>query len=782
MMKRVFYALISVFMIVSNLYSVYAEDSKVIKVGYPIQSGITQKDGTGYTVDYLNEMKKYIGWEYEYVRVDGDLNQQLTTLLTMLQKGEIDLMGAMNYNEALSNIYDYPTDSYGNAYTALAVQRDDARWLNDDYAHWNHMKVGVYPSLKARQDELEKFADLNGFTYTIKEYDNYDEVLKAIENQEIDATLHVDISLDNKLRSIAKFSPRPFYFATTKGNTEIIRKLNNALESVSENNPYLKSKLYTQYFKCDEKFMISQENKSYIESLGTLDILYFNGNKPLHYYESGKDKGISIDYLEKMSTEIGLKYNLTAVDSYQEANELLKQKKVDMILGLPVQSNLISTYNMKVSQPYFTSQGVEVTNNKSIETISNQVVYNSQDILKSINKGEESAFYIDSYITQHYINPYYSFQNLYVNHSHMTELQYVFSFDKNLDIRLQNIINSYINSFVQQDLQKMIYANTNINMKYTLSSFVRQYIWQISFACLFVLLIFAILYLKIMQDRNKYQNILLLQNSRFTNFSSMLDECIFEYDYSTDILQIQNNRILFSRQNHIEHFLENYPDHYIAVMIQQKEDLQQNNMLLQDGKEIWHRTTIKIIRDKHEKAIYAIGRIINIHDDVLEKEKLVRDSHTDSLTQLYNRQGAKAIISEVLKEHEGCMMIIDIDNFKRINDTYGHPVGDDALKRLSEVIIKSFRKDDIKCRLGGDEFMIFLPSLSQSLLQKRLRDFIELAQKEVFQEYSDLQVSMSIGISTSSRVYQELYIQADEALYKSKKFGKNRYYIYKPTL
>ena len=127
-------------------------------------------------------------------------------------------------------------------------------------------------------------------------------------------------------------------------------------------------------------------------------------------------------------------------------------------------------------------------------------------------------------------------------------------------------------------------------------------------------------------------------------------------------------------------------------------------------------------------------------------------------------------------------MIIDIDNFKRINDTYGHPVGDDALKRLSEVIIKSFRKDDIKCRLGGDEFMIFLPSLSQSLLQKRLRDFIELAQKEVFQEYSDLQVSMSIGISTSSRVYQELYIQADEALYKSKKFGKNRYYIYKPTL
>ena len=164
---------------------------------------------------------------------------------------------------------------------------------------------------------------------------------------------------------------------------------------------------------------------------------------------------------------------------------------------------------------------------------------------------------------------------------------------------------------------------------------------------------------------------------------------------------------------------------------------------------------------------------------------ILTENIIDSLTLTYNREGLKEKLKTLYSSRNETthgLFMIDLDNFKMINDRKGHDFGDLVLQQFAHILRMNFRKDDIKCRLGGDEFMIFLPSLSQSLLQKRLRDFIELAQKEVFQEYSDLQVSMSIGISTSSRVYQELYIQADEALYKSKKFGKNRYYIYKPTL
>ena len=510
--------------------------------------------------------------------------------------------------------------------------------------------------------------------------------------------------------------------------------------------------------------------------MGTLNILYFDGNKPLHYEENNKAKGISIDYLSKMSQEIGLKYNLIKADSIEEADNLL-QGSVDIVLGLPIRSSLISKYNMKVSQPYFISHGLEVSYGKNTNNISKQVVYNSKKTLDAIEQGYESGGYIDSYISEYYIDSNSALEDLYVNQSQRIDIQYVFSFCKNNDTKLVNIVNSYIDSFSDQELQKIIY--TNVNFSYTFIGFIQHNIWQILFICVFIAFGIALLYLKIIKDRNAYQNMLLLQNSRFTNFSSMLKECIFEYDYETDLLQIQNNKVLFSKQNHIEHFLQKYPDHYLALMIKQEQDLEQNNALMQNGKELWHKTTIKVVRDKNDKAIYALGRIINIHAYVLEKQKLVRDSNTDDLTQLYNRSGAKEAIEDILEQREGCMIIIDVDNFKRINDTYGHPIGDEVLIKLSSVVLRSFRSEDIKCRLGGDEFMVFIPILPQSQLQNRLNEFIELAKNEVFKQYNDLQVSMSIGVSSSSRDYQQLYIQADEALYKAKQLGKNRYYIYK---
>ena len=90
--------------------------TETIKVGFPIQTGLTEIDDdgsyTGYTVSYLEELSKYTDWKYEFVQVDGDIDTQLTTLLGMLQNGEIDMMGAMNYNESLKKMFLYPNYSY----------------------------------------------------------------------------------------------------------------------------------------------------------------------------------------------------------------------------------------------------------------------------------------------------------------------------------------------------------------------------------------------------------------------------------------------------------------------------------------------------------------------------------------------------------------------------------------------------------------------------------------------------------------------------------------------
>ena len=100
----------------------------------------------GYMVDYLNQLILFTDWKIEYVQAEGDLNTQLSTLLQMLQDGEIDMMGTMNRTAALEEMYLYPNYSYGSTHTVLAV-RDDSSYISEDFSQWDGMTVASYPGL-----------------------------------------------------------------------------------------------------------------------------------------------------------------------------------------------------------------------------------------------------------------------------------------------------------------------------------------------------------------------------------------------------------------------------------------------------------------------------------------------------------------------------------------------------------------------------------------------------------------------------------------------------------
>ena len=102
-----------------------AEAESVIRVGFPVQSGLTMKDEngnyTGYTYDYLKEIGQYTGWTYEFVEPQGSMDEQLIQMMDMLERGELDLVGAMNNNKQTSSVFDFPSENYGNAYSARGM-------------------------------------------------------------------------------------------------------------------------------------------------------------------------------------------------------------------------------------------------------------------------------------------------------------------------------------------------------------------------------------------------------------------------------------------------------------------------------------------------------------------------------------------------------------------------------------------------------------------------------------------------------------------------------------
>ena len=160
-------------------------------------------------------------------------------------------------------------------------------------------------------------------------------------------------------------------------------------------------------------------------------------------------------------------------------------------------------------------------------------------------------------------------------------------------------------------------------------------------------------------------------------------------------------------------------------------------------------------------------------------ERLNFKASHDELTGAYNRAGFDLLLSS-LDQASTYLLMLDVDNFKAINDTYGHQTGDKVLKKLVQVLKKNFRSDDYICRLGGDEFVVFMVHSDET--QRKL---IKMKLEQIDQELSYAEdglppVSVSVGIVHGSQANDTaaLLSKGDEAMYKSKKQGKHTFTFY----
>ncbi|MCR5684197.1 MAG: diguanylate cyclase [Lachnospiraceae bacterium] len=156
----------------------------------------------------------------------------------------------------------------------------------------------------------------------------------------------------------------------------------------------------------------------------------------------------------------------------------------------------------------------------------------------------------------------------------------------------------------------------------------------------------------------------------------------------------------------------------------------------------------------------------------------------DPLTGLWNRSYAIDVINDYFrdKRHSGCFFMIDMDGFKGINDTYGHIVGDNCIVKLARLLKSVIREDDVICRIGGDEFIIFFAGTnSRSFASSKAEEIILGLENDPLLENAEIKPSVSIGISltpTDGNDFDTLYNKADKALYYVKNNGKHNYHFY----
>lgn len=166
-----------------------------------------------------------------------------------------------------------------------------------------------------------------------------------------------------------------------------------------------------------------------------------------------------------------------------------------------------------------------------------------------------------------------------------------------------------------------------------------------------------------------------------------------------------------------------------------------------------------------------------VNKALYQSEMLERRSATDALTGLYNRRAFDEIFVNQFAGIEKMLLILDLDHFKRINDTWGHNVGDEVLVKLARLLGQSIRGQDVAFRWGGEEFVILLKGVTErrgTLIATRIKELVESYD---FGIESPLTISIGalhIGKGTSTELLDNYLRRADRALYKAKEEGRNR--------
>ncbi|MBM7660101.1 diguanylate cyclase (GGDEF)-like protein [Bacillus mesophilus] len=176
-----------------------------------------------------------------------------------------------------------------------------------------------------------------------------------------------------------------------------------------------------------------------------------------------------------------------------------------------------------------------------------------------------------------------------------------------------------------------------------------------------------------------------------------------------------------------------------------------------------------------EADILTKSVLIAIESVQENNHKLTEVAMTDSLTNLPNQRKFNQVMeSWILEKKLFSLIVLDIDHFKLVNDTYGHKVGDEVLKEFSEVVQSTIRKTDLFFRYGGEEFVLLLPDIN-SIEAHRIAEKIRVLFENRVSVTGDY-ITISIGISEfplHSASFDELFIFADRALYQSKENGRN---------
>ncbi|MBR1722008.1 MAG: diguanylate cyclase, partial [Treponema sp.] len=375
-------------------------------------------------------------------------------------------------------------------------------------------------------------------------------------------------------------------------------------------------------------------------------------------------------------------------------------------------------------------------------------------------------------------------------------------------------INSTINqnrtgvfNFTINDEQRIVaYTPVGLNDWYVLSALPADYIlsqqntitmitFRLIFTLLFVFIIITFFVAQLIRQNERVKK----DNTRYAINSETNQTLIFEYDYAKDTIEFTGNtksvfgetfkRLPLSQFHKISSKIHETEKGLILdvrkAAREKKESYTTELRIKIDEKGyVWYKLSGTLIYNESREPVKFIGNIINVNEQVIHEQKLKTMAETDLLSGLLNKICMESRISSFLTEkkesHKAAFFIIDLDNFKQVNDKLGHTYGDQVICDTAKKLSLVFSEKDLIGRIGGDEFCVLLCLKKKHdprpIAEEKARTLREILAEIYSNGEESVEVTPSIGISlfpAQGLNHKELFKMADSALYHVKKHGKN---------
>ena len=505
-----------VFIMLAFNLSVLAQTSekRVLRVAFPQVDGMswTAEDGThhGMLVDYLNEIAKYTGWEYEYIDTKGP------AMLNEFVEGKYELMGGNYYIPALEKYYAYPNYNMGYSRSLLLARSDDRSIHSYDLESMNGKTIGVYENARENIRRLKEFMAINGLYCNIRYYKQEDMVGKIglypyLAKGEIDLLLNNVAHISDSVRVVVAYDSQPYYIVTNPGNKEVLDGLNMALERILDANPNFAAERYAVNFP-DRlvNIQLSDRDLEYVNERKTITVAVPENWYPLYCKETPlkNHTGIMADVLDEIKSFTGLRFSYVYAKNYADAIRLIQQGDADILgfflgdendaaqLGLALSASYVSANNIIVrnkacSYPAPGLVGALVESQRFPSGISAEKIRSYPGIkeaLAAVNSGEADFIYGLSSKMEQDISRYH-FTNLAPVTLVNDQSAISFALPTPVDPDLLTVLNKAINNLSESE--RTVIRNRNLESigvsEFSLTDFIYANPLQFMFIVMFVL-------------------------------------------------------------------------------------------------------------------------------------------------------------------------------------------------------------------------------------------------------------------------------------------------------